>query len=114
AVRGRIEYLWKGQGGRSPVCGQLLRIEEQPRHLHHRVWRCQSGQGTFDNLELLHANCHRRSTRGRATDGTSRVLRGRWLPVGAATQKGQNLLETVVPALAAGLSRSGRGCCPCP
>jgi RNA-directed DNA polymerase len=59
AGRGRIEYLWKEQGGKCVVCGQALRGEEQPWHIHHRVWRCRGGQDTFDNLELLHANCHR-------------------------------------------------------
>ncbi len=59
AKRGRIDYLWREQGGKCVVCGQSLRVEEQPWHVHHRVWRCQGGQDTFDNLELLHANCHR-------------------------------------------------------
>jgi RNA-directed DNA polymerase len=59
AGRGWIEYLWKGQGGKCVVCGQALQVEEQPWHIHHRRWRCFGGQDTFDNLELLHANCHR-------------------------------------------------------
>jgi RNA-directed DNA polymerase len=59
AGRGRIEYLWKGQGGKCVVCRQALQAEEQPWHIHHRRWRCFGGQETFDNLELLHANCHR-------------------------------------------------------
>jgi RNA-directed DNA polymerase len=59
AGRSRIEYFWKGQGGRCVVCGQLLRVEERPWHLHHRLWRSHGGRDTFDNLELLHANCHR-------------------------------------------------------
>jgi RNA-directed DNA polymerase len=59
AGRGRIDYLCKEQSGRCKVCGQALREEEQPWHLHHRVWRCFGGQDAFDNLELLHANCHR-------------------------------------------------------
>jgi RNA-directed DNA polymerase len=59
AGRNWIEYLWKGQDGKCPACRQLLRAEERPWHLHHRVWRCYGGQTTFDNLELLHANCHR-------------------------------------------------------
>jgi len=57
--RGRIGYLWNEQGGKCVVCGQFLRVEEQPWHVHHRVWRCHGGRDTFDNLELLHANCHR-------------------------------------------------------
>jgi RNA-directed DNA polymerase len=59
AGRGRIEYLWKEQGGLCAVCRQVLRVEEQPWHIHHRRWRCFGGLETFDNLELLHANCHR-------------------------------------------------------
>ena len=58
-LAGRIEYLWKEQQGRCVVCGQALRIEEQPWHIQHRVWRSQGGQETCDNLEMLHANCHR-------------------------------------------------------
>jgi RNA-directed DNA polymerase len=59
AGRDRIEYLCKEQGGRCVVCGQPLRIEKQPWHIHHRVWRCRGGRETDDNLELLHADCHR-------------------------------------------------------
>jgi RNA-directed DNA polymerase len=57
--RGRIEYLWKEQQGRCTLCGQVLRAEEQPWHMHHRVWRSHGGPETCDNLEVLHANCHR-------------------------------------------------------
>jgi RNA-directed DNA polymerase len=59
AGRGRIGLLWRVQGGRCRVCGQVLQVEDQPWHTHHRVWRCFGGQATFDNLELVHANCHR-------------------------------------------------------
>jgi RNA-directed DNA polymerase len=59
AGRSGIEYLWKVQGGKCVVCGQWLRVQEQPLHMHHRRWRCYGGQETFDNLELLHDNCHR-------------------------------------------------------
>lgn len=59
AGRGRIDYLWKAQGGRCRACGQWLQWEEQPWHVHHRRWRCFGGRDTFNNLELLHANCHR-------------------------------------------------------
>jgi RNA-directed DNA polymerase len=57
--RGRIEYLWKEQEGRCVVCGQPLRIAEEDLHIHHRIWRSRGGPDTADNLELLHANCHR-------------------------------------------------------
>ena len=59
AGRGRIEYLWKEQEGRCVVCGQPLRIAEKDLRIHHRIWRTRGGQETADNLELLHANCHR-------------------------------------------------------
>jgi RNA-directed DNA polymerase len=56
--RGRIQYLWERQKGRCPVCGQLLK-EEEEGHMHHRVRRSHGGGDGLDNLELLHANCHR-------------------------------------------------------
>jgi RNA-directed DNA polymerase len=59
AGRGRIEYLWKEQQGRCAVCGQALRVAEETWHIHHRIWRSLGGAETADNLELLHANCHR-------------------------------------------------------
>jgi RNA-directed DNA polymerase len=59
AGRGQIDYLWRSQGGKCPVCRQPLPVEDRPWHIHHRVWRCFGGKTTFDNLELLHANCHR-------------------------------------------------------
>lgn len=59
AGRGRIEYMWKEQGGRCRVCGQPLQVEQRPWHIHHRIWRSKGGQQDSGNLELLHANCHR-------------------------------------------------------
>jgi len=59
AKRGRIDYLWRDQEGKCMACGQRLRIEEEFWHVHHRIWRCRGGEDTFDNLELLHENCHR-------------------------------------------------------
>jgi RNA-directed DNA polymerase len=58
AGRERIRYLWGRQQGRCGVCGQFLTEEEQ-WHLHHRVRRTRGGDDGLDNLELLHANCHR-------------------------------------------------------
>jgi RNA-directed DNA polymerase len=57
--RSRFESLWKGQEGRCVVCGQPLRIAEDDCQIHHRIWRSRGGADTADNLELLHANCHR-------------------------------------------------------
>ena len=34
-------------------------IAEEDLHIHHRIWRSRGGPDTADNLELLHANCHR-------------------------------------------------------
>lgn len=59
AGRNRIEYLWKEQEGRCVVCDQPLRIAEEDCQIHHRIWRSRGGSDTADNLELLHANCHR-------------------------------------------------------
>jgi RNA-directed DNA polymerase len=79
AGQGRIAYLWRDQGGKCLVCGQPLQVEEQPWHLHHRVWRCHGGQTTFDNLELLHANCHRQiHARTRYGSIQPRPARGVW------------------------------------
>jgi RNA-directed DNA polymerase len=64
AGRSRIEYLWKGQNGKCPVCRQPLVVEEA-WHLHHRIWRCLGGRSTLDNLELLHVNCHRQIHAGK-------------------------------------------------
>jgi RNA-directed DNA polymerase len=57
--RSRIEFLWKRQEGRCVVCGQPLRPAEEDDEIHHRIWRSRGGPDTADNLELLHANCHR-------------------------------------------------------
>ncbi len=59
AGRGRIKYVWTQQKGRCTVCGQPLRIAEEDCEMHHRVWHSRGGQETADNMELLHANCHR-------------------------------------------------------
>jgi RNA-directed DNA polymerase len=68
AGQGRIYWLWKEQQGRCPVCGQPLQ-EEEEWHLHHRVRRSQGGSDGLDNLELLHANCHRqRHSQGVGTE----------------------------------------------
>jgi RNA-directed DNA polymerase len=58
AGRGRINYLWREQQGRCPVCGQFMQ-EEEEWHVHHRLRRTDGGSDELDNLELLHANCHR-------------------------------------------------------
>jgi RNA-directed DNA polymerase len=59
AGRRWIDYLWKRQEGRCRVCGQPLRMAEEDCQIHHRIWRSRGGPDTADNMELLHANCHR-------------------------------------------------------
>jgi AI-2 transport protein TqsA len=34
-------------------------FRQQRRKIHHRIWRSRGGSDTADNMELLHANCHR-------------------------------------------------------
>ena len=68
AGRSRIEYLWKEQEGRCVVCGQPLRIAEDDCQIHHRIWCSRGGPEMADNMELLHANCHRQiHVQGRRT-----------------------------------------------
>jgi RNA-directed DNA polymerase len=72
--QGQIFYLWKVQQGRCPVCGQPLE-EEEPWNVHHRVRRVDGGDDGLDNLELLHANCHRQLHSQEAGTGTDCVSR---------------------------------------
>jgi RNA-directed DNA polymerase len=58
AGREQIRCLWREQQGRCGGCGELLR-EEEEWHIHHRIRRSHGGSDDLDNLELLHANCHR-------------------------------------------------------
>jgi RNA-directed DNA polymerase len=74
AGRGRIAYLWKEQQGRCGGCGQPLQ-EEQEWQVHHRVRRTQGGSDGLDNLELLHANCHRQKHSKAFGNGSSCVSR---------------------------------------
>jgi RNA-directed DNA polymerase len=70
----RIWYLWKEQQGRCGVCGQALK-EEEEWHMHHRVRRIDGGDDDLDNLELLHANCHRQRHGKQGGDTTDCVSR---------------------------------------
>ena len=56
--RGRMFSLWKKQNGICPVCQQRIN-DETKWHKHHIIWRVHGGKDTFDNLVLLHPNCHR-------------------------------------------------------
>jgi RNA-directed DNA polymerase len=77
AGRSQIEDLWKRQEGRCLACSQPLRIADHDCHIHHRIWRTRGGSRAMDNLELLHANCHRQihAQAGRTETAASR--RGR-------------------------------------
>jgi RNA-directed DNA polymerase len=74
AGRERIAYLWREQGGRCGGCGQLLQ-EEEEWQVHHRIRRVDGGEDGLDNLELLHANCHRQIHSQEFGTGSDRVSR---------------------------------------
>ena len=74
AGRKRIAYLWEDQGGRCVVCRQPLLVEASAWwHLHPRRWRSHGGADTADNLELLHAPCHRQLPACAQKTATDRV-----------------------------------------
>jgi RNA-directed DNA polymerase len=75
--RTRIEMLWKGQQRRCKRCGQALRPSEKPWHIHHKRWRCHGGTDTLDNVELLHAGCHRQIHYGKEKQTTQAASRER-------------------------------------
>ena len=77
AGRGRIDYLWKEQGGKCAVCRQPLPVEEQPWHIHHRVWRCFGGQDDVRQPGVVARQLPPADPRTQETlIGPSRVLRG--------------------------------------
>ena len=57
--RSRIES--SGKFKRDDAWCAVNRWRAQPKtgHIHHRICRSRGGSDTVDNLELLHANCHR-------------------------------------------------------
>jgi RNA-directed DNA polymerase len=72
--RGQIEYLHSQQGGRCGGCGQPLQ-EDGDWQIHHRVRRSLGGSDKLDNLELLHANCHRQKHSKQGGDESDCVSR---------------------------------------
>lgn len=54
----RLLQLWLEQDGKCLVCGQKL-TQERDWNTHHLRKRVEGGEGTLDNLVLLHSNCHR-------------------------------------------------------
>lgn len=73
--------LWIRQGGQCPICSEKLSYERD-WNVHHVLYRCHGGTSVLDNLQLLHANCHRQlhardaagqsPDRERLTEGLSR------------------------------------------
>lgn len=58
AGRDLLHALYDRQGGRCLHCGELFTAPETWQ-VHHRQWRVYGGDDALDNLELLHAHCHR-------------------------------------------------------
>jgi RNA-directed DNA polymerase len=71
AGRGVLEALYARQQGRCVQCGQHF-TERESWQVHHRQWRVYGGDDSLDNLELLHANCHRQKHSRRM--GTKRCV----------------------------------------
>jgi RNA-directed DNA polymerase len=74
--RAAAHYLWKRQGGKCPVCGQALTLEEG-WHVHHIQRRVYGGSDAMDNRMLLHANCHRQVHRRGRVVGEAASREGR-------------------------------------
>ena len=58
AGREQLTALYERQDGRCAQCREQF-TDVDPWHVHHRQWRVYGGDESLDNLELLHANCHR-------------------------------------------------------
>jgi N-terminal domain of reverse transcriptase/Group II intron, maturase-specific domain/HNH endonuclease len=56
--RDLLQAVYEHQAGRCAHCG-IHFTDSTEWHLHHRHWRVYGGGETLDNLQLLHANCHR-------------------------------------------------------
>jgi RNA-directed DNA polymerase len=57
AGRKKLVSLWKRQQGRCPCCRQLV-TKATGWHVHHIVRKTDGGSNKWDNLVLLHPNCH--------------------------------------------------------
>jgi len=55
--RRKLMWIWKGQNGCCPICGEKI-TRETGWHLHHIVRRTDGGSNQCSNLELLHPTCH--------------------------------------------------------
>ena len=52
-----LESISKRQDGRCAYCGELIELKTG-WHFHHIVQRIFGGKETYDNLVILHPNCH--------------------------------------------------------
>jgi RNA-directed DNA polymerase len=53
----RLLGLYRRQGGKCPVCQQLISLESG-WHVHHILWRSKGGGDQLANLQMLHRACH--------------------------------------------------------
>ena len=58
--RRTLNFLWKQQGGRCPVCEEPI-TRQTGWHNHHLVWRSLGGGDHLANRVLLHPTCHRQA-----------------------------------------------------
>ena len=59
----RMGQLWERQKGLCPTCEEPITSEDignSKVHQHHCLPRCQGGDASLNNLELLHDECHRK------------------------------------------------------
>jgi RNA-directed DNA polymerase len=56
--RKKLLRLWLDQGGRCPICRQLI-SKFSGWHVHHIVRRVDGGKDGRGNLVMVHPNCHR-------------------------------------------------------
>ena len=54
----KLRTLWLSQRGRCLICNQVI-SKSSGWHTHHLIWRSHGGADTYNNLVLLHPNCHR-------------------------------------------------------
>lgn len=52
----KLKYIWEIQGRKCPICKQPF--TENEWHLHYRTPRHLGGSENYENLVLLHPNCH--------------------------------------------------------
>lgn len=69
---GRVKALWKQQEGDCPMCRQQISVGDD-FNIHHIVRRIDGGKETLDNLQLVHANCHRQHHANRGKPVNSRL-----------------------------------------